>query len=209
MNSAVNERITTDIIMYDYIKGTLEESTPTRAVVEAGGIGYSLEISLQTFTQIQNAKEVKLYIYYHVKEDVALWYGFSTKEERTMFLLLINVNSIGPNTARMILSSMTTDELRTAILSDDVNRIKAVKGIGLKTAQKVIIELKDKIQKGADASTLPLGTVARPAVAEEAIGALVMLGFAKQASEKAVSDIYKENSSLGVEQLIKLALKRM
>ena len=109
----------------------------------------------------------------------------------------------------MILSSLTTDELRTAILSDDVNRIKAVKGIGLKTAQKVIIELKDKIQKGADASTLPLGTVARPAVAEEAIGALVMLGFTKQASEKAVADIYKENSSLGVEQLIKLALKRM
>ena len=134
--------------MYDYIKGLLVETTPTQAIVEAGGIGYKLEISLQTFTDIQNLKEVKLYIYYYVKEDIAMWYGFASKEERYMFTLLINVNGVGPNTARMILSSLSTDELKTAIASDDVNKIKAVKGIGLKTAQKVIIELKDKISKG-------------------------------------------------------------
>ena len=195
--------------MYDYIKGLLVEATPTQAIVEAGGIGYKLEISLQTFTDIQNSKEVKLYIYYYVKEDIAMWYGFASKDERALFLLLINVNGVGPNTARMILSSLSTNELKTAILSDDVSKIKGVKGIGLKTAQKIIIELKDKIQKGADSATLPLGPASKSPVAEEAVGALMMLGFNKQASEKAVGEILREKPDSSVEQIIKLALKRL
>ncbi|MBR5398499.1 MAG: Holliday junction branch migration protein RuvA [Bacteroidales bacterium] len=195
--------------MYDYIKGLLVETTPTQAVVEAGGIGYRLEISLQTFTDIQNLKEVKLYIYYYVKEDIAMWYGFASKEERYMFSLLLNVNGVGPNTARMILSSLSTDELRMAISTDDVNKIKAVKGIGLKTAQKLIIELKDKVSKGADTLTLPLGGATKSPVAEEALGALVMLGFKKPDSEKVIGDILRQNPSSSVEQIIKLALKRL
>lgn len=195
--------------MYDYIKGLLVETTPTQAVVEAGGIGYRLEISLQTFTDIQNLKEVKLYIYYYVKEDIAMWYGFASKEERYMFSLLLNVNGVGPNTARMILSSLSTDELKTAIATDDVNKIKAVKGIGLKTAQKLIIELKDKVSKGTDTLTLPLGAAAKNPVAEEALGALVMLGFKKPDSEKVIGDILRQNPSSSVEQIIKLALKRL
>ena len=195
--------------MYDYIKGLLVEATPTQAIVEAGGIGYKLEISLQTFTDIQNSKEVKLYIYYYVKEDIAMWYGFASKDERALFLLLINVNGVGPNTARMILSSLSTNELKTAILSDDVSKIKGVKGIGLKTAQKIIIELKDKIQKGADTSTLPLGPAAKSPVGEEALGALVMLGFKKPDSEKVIGDILRQNPAASVEQIIKLALKRL
>ncbi|MBQ6311441.1 MAG: Holliday junction branch migration protein RuvA [Bacteroidales bacterium] len=195
--------------MYDYIKGLLVETTPTQAVVEAGGIGYRLEISLQTFTDIQNQKEVKLYIYYYVKEDIAMWYGFASKEERYMFSLLLNVNGVGPNTARMILSSLSTDELKTAIATDDVNKIKAVKGIGLKTAQKLIIELKDKVSKGGDTLSLPLGETAKSPVAEEALGALVMLGFKKPDSEKVIGDILRQNPSSSVEQIIKLALKRL
>ena len=195
--------------MYDYIKGLLVETTPTQAVVEAGGIGYRLEISLQTFTDIQNLKEVKLYIYYYVKEDIAMWYGFASKEERYMFTLLLNVNGVGPNTARMILSSLSTDELKTAIATGDVNKIKAVKGIGLKTAQKLIIELKDKVSKGGDTLSLPLGETAKSPVAEEALGALVMLGFKKPDSEKVIGDILRQSPSSSVEQIIKLALKRL
>ncbi|MBP5391422.1 MAG: Holliday junction branch migration protein RuvA [Bacteroidales bacterium] len=195
--------------MYDYIKGLLVETNPTQAVVEAGGIGYRLEISLQTFTDIQNLKEVKLYIYYYVKEDIAMWYGFASKEERYMFSLLLNVNGVGPNTARMILSSLSTDELKTAIATNDVNKIKAVKGIGLKTAQKLIIELKDKVSKGSDTLSLPLGETAKSPVAEEALGALVMLGFKKPDSEKVIGDILRQNPSSSVEQIIKLALKRL
>ena len=193
--------------MYDYIKGLLVETTPTQAVVEAGGIGYRLEISLQTFTDIQNLKEVKLYIYYYVKEDIAMWYGFASKEERYMFSLLLNVNGVGPNTARMILSSLSTDELKTAIATGDVNKIKAVKGIGLKTAQKLIIELKDKVSKGGDTLALPLGETAKSPVAEEALGVLVMLGFKKPDSEKVIGDILRQMPSSSVEQIIKLALK--
>ncbi len=138
-----------------------------------------------------------------------MWYGFASKEERYMFTLLINVNGVGPNTARMILSSLSTEELKTAIATDDVNKIKAVKGIGLKTAQKVIIELKDKISKGSDTSTLPLGSAAKSPVAEEALGALVMLGFKKPDSEKVIGDILRQNPAASVEQIIKLALKRL
>lgn len=195
--------------MYDYIKGELAEVTPTQAVVETGGIGYRLEISLQTFTEIQSLKNLRLYIYYHLKEDAAVWYGFHSKEERAMFMLLVNVNGIGPNTARMILSSLTTDELRNAIIGEDINRIKGVKGIGLKTAQRLVIELKDKVIKGGEASSLPLGAPVKSGAAEEALSALVMLGFAKPASQKAIDGVLKARPTASVEDIIKLALKNL
>lgn len=197
--------------MYDYIKGVLAEITPTQAVVENNGIGYKLEISLSTFADIQGfaGKEVQLFIYYHVKEDVALWYGFNTKEERQMFTLMINVNGVGPNTARMILSSLMVEELKAAIVGDDVHKIKNVKGIGIKTAQKIIIDLKDKVVKGADTSTLPLGGSSLSAQSEEALGALTMLGFAKAASQKAIGEVLRENPNAPVEEIIKKALKKL
>lgn len=197
--------------MYDYIKGNLVEIFPTQAIIETGGIGYKLEISLGTFAEIQSLQgtDIKLYIYYHVKEDVALWFGFFDKEERDVFILLIGVNGIGPNTARMILSSLSTQELKSAIIGNDVNRIKSVKGIGLKTAQRVIIDLKDKVVKGADSSTLPLGGVVSSPISEEALGALIMLGFSKASSQKAISEVIKESPNLQVEEVIKKALKKL
>lgn len=196
--------------MYDYIKGILVESTPTDAVIENGGIGYSLQISLQTYTSIQGASEVRLYIYHHLREDTELWYGFATKEERSIFLMLIEVNGIGPNTARMMLSSLSCQELKTAIIAGDVNKIKAVKGIGLKTAQRIIIDLKDKIGKSNTTEEIPLGlTASSSPVKEEAISALVMLGFNKAASEKVIESILKEHPEASIEQLIKYSLKRL
>lgn len=197
--------------MYDYIKGNLVEIFPTQAIIETGGIGYKLEISLGTFAEIQSLQgtDIKLYIYYHVKEDVALWFGFFDKEERDVFILLIGVNGIGPNTARMILSSLSTQELKSSIIGNDVNRIKSVKGIGLKTAQRVIIDLKDKVVKGADSSTLPLGGVVSSPISEEALGALIMLGFSKASSQKAISEVIKESPNLQVEEVIKKALKKL
>lgn len=197
--------------MYDYIKGTLSEITPTQAIVENGGIGYKLEITLSTFADVQTLlnQDIRLFIYYHVKEDIAMWYGFSSKEEREMFILLINVNGIGPNTARMILSSLNTEELKSAIVANDVNRIKNVKGIGIKSAQRIIIDLKDKIVKGADSSTIPFALAGSSAISEEALGALTMLGFAKAASQKAIGEVLKESSSLPVEEIIKKALKKL
>ena len=196
--------------MYSYIKGELVEVGPTQAVIENNGIGYELQISLQTFTEIQGLRDVMLYIHHHLREDVELWYGFATKEERNIFRMLIEVNGIGPNTARMMLSSMNSSEIRTAIISGDVNRIKSIKGIGIKTAQRVIIDLKDKIAKGGEesaAALLPQETSS--AILEEALAALVMLGFAKTAADKVVKTVHKENPDYTLEQLIKFSLKRL
>ena len=196
--------------MYDYIKGTLEESTPTEAVIENNGIGYSLQISLQTYTAIQGCKDVRLYIYHHLREDTELFFGFYSKEERSLFLLLIGVNGIGPNTARMMLSSLSCQELTNAILTGDVNKIKGVKGIGLKTAQRVIIDLKERVGKGDSKSALSLAEFgAASQIKEEALAALVMLGFSKAASEKAIDSILKEKPGRTIEELIKHSLKRL
>lgn len=196
--------------MYDYIKGTLEESTPTEAVIENNGIGYSLQISLQTYTAIQGCKDVRLYIYHHLREDTELFFGFYSKEERALFLLLIGVNGIGPNTARMMLSSLSCQELTNAILTGDVNKIKGVKGIGLKTAQRVIIDLKERVGKGDGKSALSLAELgAASQIKEEALAALVMLGFSKAASEKAIDSILKEKPGSTIEELIKHSLKRL
>lgn len=192
--------------MYDYIKGSLEELNPAEAVIECNGIGYLLQISLNTYERLRDAKETKLYIYHHVREDEETLYGFYNKEERRIFTLLISVSGIGPNTARMVLSSLTSDEVSAAIAAGDVNRIKAVKGIGLKTAQKVIIELKDKIAKGSGPA-MDLSAGGNGANVSEACSALVMLGFAKTAVEKAVASIVKKEPGLSLEDIIKKALK--
>ena len=192
--------------MYDYIKGTIEEINPAEAVVECRDIGFKLQISLYTYEKIRAGKDVKLYVYQHLREDEETLYGFCDKEERRIFTLLISVSGIGPNTARMVLSSLSPDEVSTAIASGDVNRIKGVKGIGLKTAQKVIIELKDKIAKGSSAE-IDLGTGSGNTNTAEACSALIMLGFTKSAVEKTVSSIVRKEPGLSLEDIIKKALK--
>lgn len=192
--------------MYDFIKGSIEEINPAEAVLECNDIGFKLQISLFTYEKIHTLKSVKLYVYQHLREDEATLYGFCDKEERRIFTLLISVSGIGPNTARMMLSSLTPDEVSAAIMSGDVNKIKAVKGIGLKTAQKVIIELKDKISKGGSPG-LNLATAAGTADSSEACSALIMLGFSKSAVEKTVAEIVRKEPGLTLEDIIKKALK--
>ena len=193
--------------MYDYIKGTVEDLSPAETVIECCGIGYRLQISLNTYDRLQGLNEVKIYVYHHLREDEETLYGFCDKEERRIFTLLIGVSGIGPNTARMMLSSLTADEVSTAIASGDVNRIKGVKGIGLKTAQKIIIELKDKISKGG--AELDLSSGGSTANSAEACSALIMLGFTKNAVEKTVSAIVKKEPALSLEDIIKKALKML
>lgn len=194
--------------MYDYIKGQLTELYPTEVTIECSGIGYLILISLTTYSKLQKSKEesVKLYLYHHLREDDELFYGFFDRDEREVFTQLISVSGIGPNTARMMLSSMSSDEIKTAIISQDVNKIKGVKGIGLKTAQRVILELKDKIGKGASKEFLfddtPVNTIRT-----EASGALILLGFAKPAVEKVLTTLCKQHPDSSLEELIKMALK--
>ena len=196
--------------MYDYIRGTLVELNPADVTLETGGIGYHILISLTTYSSLQKGgkENVKLYLHQHLREDEELLFGFFDKEERIMFRLLISVSGIGPGTARMMLSSMTPDEISNAILTQDVNRIKSVKGIGMKTAQRVILELQDKISKSASAAGFPFEGGAAPSpIRQEAATALVLLGFTKPNVEKALNKLLKENPSLSLEELIKKALK--
>ena len=195
--------------MIDYIKGTVAELTPTKVVIDNNGIGYDIEISLQTYESLQNKSDAKIYIYHHFRqrEDIEMYYGFSTKDERELFELIISVSGIGVNSARMMLSSFSAEELRQAILSEDVNRIKSVKGIGLKSAQRMILELKDKIVKGEGADNDTLFKAANGEAVEEATRALTMLGFAKPNVNKAIQAILKKNPSAKVEEIIKMALK--
>lgn len=196
--------------MIDYIKGELTELTPTEAVIETGGIGYSILISLQSFSSLQQVQNPAiLYIHHYIREDEELYYGFATKDERALFRLLISVSGIGAGTARMMLSSMTSDEIRDAIIASDVNKIKSIKGIGLKTAQRLILELKDKIVKGSGESISVITSKPGSEVIEEAATALVMLGFAKASVSKVLSTITKEHPGASIEELIKYALKRL
>ena len=196
--------------MYEYITGRLEEITPTDAIVEACGVGYDLVISLSTFSKLQSAQgqTVKLYTYHQVREDDESLFGFADRGERSVFTQLISVSGVGAGSARMILSAMTADEVKEAILTGDVNRFKAVKGIGLKTAQRIIIDLKDKIGKGGGEFSFETAPASSP-VREEAFGALTMLGFAKPAIEKTLDKLLKEKPDYTVEELIKRALKLM
>ena len=200
--------------MIEYVRGELAELTPAYAVVEAHGVGYGLSISLNTYSGIQNKKEVKLYVVESIREDAYALFGFSTKQEREMFLLLITVSGVGANTARMILSAMSPAELCNVISSGNEKMLKTVKGIGLRTAQRIIVDLKDKIATSTIAEEMPAGIVVQAAavnneVRDEAIGALTMLGFAPAPSAKVVSAILTDNPQLPVEQVVKLALKQI
>lgn len=195
--------------MIDYIKGKIVERTPTDMVLECYGIGYKILISLQTYEALNGKDDVKIYIHHYLREDEELYYGFATKDERELFRLLIGVSGVGAATARMMLSSLTTDEIRNAILSEDLNKIKSIKGIGTKSAQRLILELKDKVVKGEGSeSTVLFSSSSNPAV-EEATTALVMLGFTKPNVSKAISAVLKETPSASLEELIKLSLKRL
>ena len=195
--------------MIDYIKGTLVELIPTEGIVECNGIGYSVLISLQTYEGLNGKQEVKVYIHHYLREDEELYYGFATKAERNLFRLLIGVSGIGASTARMMLSSLTSDEIINAIIAEDVNKIKSIKGIGLKSAQRLIIELKDKVVKGEGSESKTLFQASVNPMADEATTALILLGFTKANVNKAVAAVLKENPSSTLEDIIKQALKKL
>ena len=199
--------------MIDYIKGELTELTPALATVEAAGVGYGLNISLNTYSAIQGKKDVKLYVYESIREDAYVLYGFVNKKEREMFELLITVSGVGPNTARMMLSSMSVQELCTAISTGNERLVKGIKGIGKMTAQRIIVDLRDKIVALGITDEIPAGgTMAAPvnnAVKDEAVSALTMLGFAPAPTQKVVVAILTEQPDLPVEQVVKLALKQI
>ena len=196
--------------MYEYITGRVESLTPASAVIEAGGVGYFLHISLQTYSRIGEAKEFKLYTHFIVRDDAQILYGFADRGERDIFRALIGVSGVGGNTARMILSAFTADEVRSVITTGQADVLKTVKGLGIKTAQKIIVELRDKIAPAAEG--VPAVAVAGgPAddALDEARAALVMLGFARPAIEKVLKAVRKEVPGASVEDLIRLALKRL
>lgn len=197
--------------MIEYLKGELAELTPATAIIECCGVGYETSITLNTYSALQDKKDVKVYIYEVIREDTHQLFGFSNKQERELFLLLISVSGIGGNTARTILSAFTVNELCEAIFTGNEAAIKSVKGIGLKTAQRIIIDLKDKIkgigsnvQSAATAAILPNNDVI-----DGAVSALVMLGFPAAATNKVVQAIVKSEPAATVEQVIKLALKQL
>ena len=200
--------------MIDYIKGTLTELTPTYAIIEAGGVGYEINISLPTFTALSDKKEdTRLYINEIIREDAHLLYGFPSKPERELFLLLISVSGIGANTARMIMSSYTAAEIRQIIATGNATALSSIKGIGGKTAQRIIVELKDKVLKIDIAGTDTKESIETPAIdtdlKQEAVAALTMLGFQASASAKVVDKILAEDPLCKVEKVIRIALKML
>lgn len=202
--------------MIEYIKGALTEVTPAQAVVETGGIGYLLNISLNTYTAIQEKKDVKLYVHEVLmtggRDDSMTLYGFATKQEREIYRMLITVSGVGSNTARMILSATSATELVNIISTGNEKALKSVKGIGLKTAQRIIVDLRDKMASNGMIQDITMqGTVAQAAVnnevRDEAVGALTMLGFSPAPSAKVVTEILQQNPAMPVERVIKQALK--
>ncbi|GAB6393778.1 MAG: Holliday junction ATP-dependent DNA helicase RuvA [Bacteroidales bacterium] len=193
--------------MIEYIKGDITELTPARMIMECGGTGYELHISLNTFSAYNGKTSGKIYVYEVIREDAHLLYGFATKEERELFLMLTSVSGVGPNTARMILSSYPPEELIQIISSTNEAALTAVKGIGLKTAQRILVDLKNKVRSAETTSVAGASAMGNARVVEEATAALVMLGFPKPASQKAVISILKGSPALPVEQVIKSALR--
>lgn len=194
--------------MYEYIKGPIAELTPAYAVVDCGGVGYSVNISLQTYSALEGKKETLIYLHQVIREDAHLFFGFASKEERELFRLLISVSGVGANTARVILSSMSAAEIQKAIIQDDINALKQIKGIGLKTAQRIVVDLKDKVA-GKELGSGQLFTSINNTTRHEALSALVMLGFNKSAVEKVLDQLLKADNTQSVEGLIKLALKQL
>ena len=211
--------------MIEYVKGEVAEISPAYAVIETAGIGYGVNISLNTFSEIQGKTSARLWIYEAIREDAYVLFGFATKAEREMFLLLISVSGVGPNTARVILSELTVGELYDVIVNGDERALKAVKGIGLRTAQRLIVDLKEKVAHlgeelrakgeiaaavGADSGRARNEDTGRSSqVKQEAIGALTMLGFSPAPTAKVVTAILKEQPDLPVEQVVKIALKQI
>jgi len=195
--------------MIDYIKGSIEELSPTEMTLENNGIGYKILISLQTYESLNGIKEAKVYIHHYLREDEELYYGFATKDERELYRLLIGVSGIGAATARMMLSSLSCDEIRNAIIAEDINKIKSIKGIGLKSAQRLILELKDKVVSGGGTDNSVLFNQTTNSSTEEATTALVLLGFTKANVTKAVNAVLKEKPNASLEEIIKLALKKL
>ncbi|MBO7608118.1 MAG: Holliday junction branch migration protein RuvA [Paludibacteraceae bacterium] len=192
--------------MYEYIKGRVEELSPAMAIIEANQVGYAVNISLNTYAALEGKAEAKLYIHEAIREDAFTLYGFAEKAERDLFLLLISVSGVGANTARMILSSFSVPELEAIISGENVSQLKAVKGIGLKTAQRIIVDLKDKVGK----ETSPLGAqIQTNNNREEALTALVLLGFNRSASAKVVDKIIASDPTISLEKIIKDALKQL
>lgn len=203
--------------MIDYIKGELAELTPAQAIVEAYGVGYALNISLNTYEAIQGKQDVKLFVHEALvtggRDDSYTFYGFASKQERDLYRLLITVSGVGANTARMILSSASPSELCNAISTSNERVLKSVKGIGLKTAQRIIVDLKDKILSLGIAQEVSAGTAADSTipvdVRDEAVAALTMLGFSPAPTAKVVTAILTDDATLPVEQVVKLALKQI
>lgn len=196
--------------MYEYISGKVAELAPAYAVVEAAGVGYYLNISLQTYAAVEGSDEARLYVHFIVREDVQQLYGFATKIERDLFRQLISVSGVGGNTARMILSTYSSSELRNIIATENAVLLKNVKGLGLKTAQKIIVELSGKmIDLGMDEPTMVSAPTAANPIFDEALQALIMLGFQKSASEKVLKSLFQESPTLPVEDAVRQALRRM
>ncbi len=197
-------------IMYEYISGQVTDLAPTQVVLDVGGVGYLLNISLETYSVIEQLESAKLYVHFVVREDAQIFYGFATQQERELFRLLISVSGVGGNTARMVLSTYSPREIQSIIMTENAVLLKNVKGLGLKTAQKIIVELTGKINSLGDSAGVELPIVTQNnAVAQEALEALMMLGFPKAASDKSIKAILKESADVTVESLIRLALKRL
>lgn len=193
--------------MIDYIRGTISQLTPTFLTIETCGVGYFLNISLNTFTRLEGKTEGRILVHEVIREDAHQLFGFADKEERDIFRLLISVTGVGASTARMMLSSLSPPEIEKAVIGSDVNTLKGVKGIGLKTAERIIVDLRDKI--GKQAGTGEIFAPADNTKKEEALSALVMLGFARGAVIKALDKIVREDRNLTVEDMIKKALKNL
>lgn len=197
--------------MYEYINGQVVEATPTYAVIEAAGVGYFINISLKTYSDIENAQQARLYVHFIVREDQQTLFGFSTKLERELFRQLISVSGVGGNTARMILSTYSSHELQNIIATENAVLLKNVKGLGLKTAQKIIVELSGKmLELGADVMEHSVAVAPTNSAAyDEALAALQMLGFQKAASEKVLKGLFKDNPAIVVEEAVRAALKHL
>ncbi len=198
--------------MYEYISGRVAELTPAYAVIEAAGVGYYLNISLQTFSEIEGRAEARLFVHFVVREDAQLFYGFATVAERELFRRLISVSGVGGGTARMVLSTFSPSELANIISSENAVLLKNVKGLGLKTAEKIIVELRDKmtgIDVGTDAGGAGRGVLENDAVHGEALAALAMLGFSRASSDKVVRAVLRDNPGMPVEDVIRHSLKKL
>ena len=193
--------------MYDFIRGTIIERNPASLVVETAGIGFSINISLNTYTKFNQKTECVVYVHQVVREDAHVFYGFADKNERELFRHLISVNGVGANTAIMMLSSLNPDEIAMAVTTENVAVLKGIKGIGIKTAQRIIIDLKDKLGKFRETDQIFM--MPDNTILNESLSALVMLGFVKKDAEKVVSKILQEQPQITVESVIKLALKRL